>query len=314
MKHHPLEDLSMLYLVQKDIKKESYDLYEIILRQYISYLKKNRILYAKTSHIKAFIKMKKRKGYSPSWIHHLIVVIKGFYLFLSEHQSRLHLNEVYAINIAADIKNEPIDKGLSKDVLSVSEAKAFILKTKENRKYIWHYRDYAIVYLMITTGLRSVEVRRAKINDIKMINNQPILYVQGKGRVSKKDYVKLTQGVMRAIKDYLKQRSDQNPYLFISHSKRCDKPYLSRTFFLGMLRRLLKENNMDHLKITPHSLRHTAATLNLLRGSTLEETRRLMRHSSLESTLVYAHHINRFEDDSENQIESFIVKHRSDVL
>jgi site-specific recombinase XerD len=310
MNHHPLEDLSEQYLAQKDIKKESFDLYEIILRQYIEYLKKNHVIYAKTSHIKSFIKLKKRKGYSPSWIHHLIVVIKGFYKYLSLNQMRLKIDEVYAYNIALDIKNEPLRKGLSKDVLSASQAKALILKTKENRRYIWHYRDYAIIYLMITTGMRSVEVRRARIDDLKVLNGRRILYIQGKGRHSKASYVKITEGVKLGIEEYLEKRSDDNPYLFISHSKRSLVPYLSRTFFNRMFKRVLKEARMDHLPITPHSLRHTAATLNLVRGSSLEETKRFMRHKSLDSTLVYAHHINRMEDDSENQIESYILRHR----
>jgi site-specific recombinase XerD len=308
MKNHPLEELSAAYLSQKDIKKESYDLYDIILRQYIGYLKKNNIVYAKTSHIKAFIRLKRRKGYSPSWIHHIIIVIKGFYKYLSLNQMRLNLDEVYAYNIAQEIKNEPIDRGLSKDVLTTSQAKALILKTKVKRKYIWHFRDYTMIYLMITTGLRSVELRRAKINDLKYMNDQLVLYIQGKGKSSKETYVKITKGVEEAIDEYLERRNDDNPYLFISHSKKTDKPYLSRTFFLGMLRRVLKEAGLDHLKITPHSLRHTAATINLMRGSSLEETRRFMRHKSLDSTLVYAHHINKLTDDSENQIESFILR------
>ena len=105
---------------------------------------------------------------------------------------RLKLDEVYAYNIGQDIKNEPIDKGLSKDVLSLSQAKALILKTKVNRKYIWHYRDYAIIYLMITTAIRSFEVRRAKISDLKYLNSQLVLYIQGKGKYSKESYVKIT--------------------------------------------------------------------------------------------------------------------------
>jgi site-specific recombinase XerD len=307
MKNHPLENLSFQYLAQKDLKKASYDLYEIILRQYISYLKHHQILYAKTSDIKSYIKHKKRKGYSPSWIHHIIIVIKGFYKYLSEHYQRLNLEDIYAYNIAGEIKNEPLDKSLSKDVLSADQAKYLILKTKENRRYIWHYRDYAIIYLMVTTAMRSVEIRRAKISDLQILNNQTILYVQGKGKLSKLSYVKITKGVKAAIEDYLIRRSDDNPYLFISHSKRTDKPYLSRTFFLGMLRRVLREAGLEHLKITPHSLRHTAATLNLLRGSSLEETRRFMRHKSMDSTLVYAHHINKMKDDSEDKIESYIL-------
>jgi integrase len=206
------------------------------------------------------------------------------------------------------IKNETIDKSSYKPVLTVEQAKQLILWTKENRKYIWHYRDHAIIYLMLTGGLRSVEIRRARKKDLKVINNQLVLFVQGKGRIYRDEYVKITKGVEQAIKDYLDKRKDKNPYLFISHSKRSKAPYLSRTFFLRMFRKVLKEAGLDGLGITPHSLRHTAATLNLKSGNSLEATRRFMRHANLSTTLVYAHHISRMLDDSEAALEAFILK------
>ena len=74
-----------------------------------------------------------------------------------------------------------------------------------------------------------------------------------------------------------------------------------------MFQRVLKDCGLEETNITPHSLRHTTATLNLLRGGSLESTRQLMRHKNIQSTLVYAHHINRMKDDSESQIEKFIL-------
>jgi integrase/recombinase XerD len=78
-----------------------------------------------------------------------------------------------------------------------------------------------------------------------------------------------------------------------------------------MFRRVLKDCGLENSGITPHCLRHTAATMNLLRGGSLEQTRQLMRHANIESTLVYRDHIERMKDDSENQIEKFILKEES---
>jgi integrase len=75
-----------------------------------------------------------------------------------------------------------------------------------------------------------------------------------------------------------------------------------------MFKRVLKDSGLEDTKITPHALRHTAATLNLLRGGSLEETKRFMRHTNMSSTLIYAHHIDRMKDDSEDQIENYILK------
>ena len=308
MKHHPLELLVSQYLAEKDICLGSYELYNTILKQFIVYLKKHHILYATTSDVINFREWKRGQGYSTRWIYHLISAIKVFYRYLRLNQKRLDLPVEYSYDIAESIKNERIILENSKAILTIDQAKHLILSTQKNRKYIWHYRDYAIIYLMLTTGLRSVEIRRARKKDIKTLNNQVILNVQGKGRTSRDEFVKITEGVEKAIKDYLNKRTDKNPYLFISHSHHTDVPSLSRTFFLRMLRRVLKDSGLEDTGVTPHSLRHTAATLNLLRGGTLEETKRFMRHANLSSTLIYAHHIERLKDDSEDKIENYILK------
>lgn len=307
MQTHPLEQLIDLYLSEKDITLESYELYHIILKQFVAYLKAHEILYAETKDIKDYIEAKKEEGYTIRWCHHQLGVIKVFYSYLSLNQNRLGLDKRYAYNIAETIQNMPIKKEISKPMLTIHQAKHLILHLKSHRQYIWHYRDYAMIYLMITTGLRSIEVRRAKIKDLKLVNDTYILYVQGKGRSREDDFVKITKGVKEAIDDYLNVRKDQNPFLFISHSKRYETPYLSRTFFLRMFRRVLKEAGLGHLKVTPHSLRHAAATYNLLRGGTLEETKRLMRHKDLSTTLIYAHHLKRMEEDLENELESYMM-------
>lgn len=65
-------------------------------------------------------------------------------------------------------------------------------------------------------------------------------------------------------------------------------------------------------RLTAHSLRHTAATLNLKAGKKagvvdiLEQTRQLLRHSKIETTLIYAHHIDREENMSEERIADAI--------
>lgn len=307
MNTHPLEDLSKLYLSEKDITSNSKDLYRTILKQYIAYLREHQIVYAKTSDVNRYIEEKRNQNYSSHWIYQQINAIKGLYRYLSQNQKRLDLSQAYVEDITEGIKNERIHLEVSKPVLTIKEARQLILCTKEKRKYIWHYRDHAMLYLMMTTGMRSIEIRRAKKKDLSQINGQMILYIQGKGRTSADDYVKITPGVNTAINDYLEKRKDDNPFLFISHSKHSDQPYLSRTFFIRMFRRVLKTCGLSYTKITPHSLRHSVATMNLLRGGSLEDTKRLMRHAKLSTTLIYAHHLEDNHDDSGNQIERYIL-------
>ena len=207
---------------------------------------------------------------------------------------RLGLQETYTYNIMASIKNERIEKRTTKPILTTQQAKQLILSLKNHRRYSWQYRDYAMIYLMITTGLRSIEVRRARIKDLKKIHGKHILYVQGKGRSSKDEFVHISLGLSEAIYDYLNIRKDQNPHLFASKSRRSIKP-LSRTIFISILKRALKDAGLKDLHITAHSLRHTAAILNLKRGGTLEETKRLLRHQNMSNTLIYTHHIDNIK-------------------
>ena len=196
MKSHPLESLIENYLAQKDITKGTFELYHTILKQYVSYLKNHQILYAKTIDAINYLDWKRSQGYSSRWIYHQITALKGLYRYLSDNQRRLGLSVEYADNITETIKNERIHNNLSKPVLTTEQAKQLILCLKNSRKYIWHYRDYALIYLMITTGMRSVETRRAKRKDLSVLNTQPILYIQGKGSQSTDAFVKY----LRALK------------------------------------------------------------------------------------------------------------------
>lgn len=307
MTTHPLEMLIIKYLAEKDITIGTYELYKIVLNQYVSYLKEHEIAFATTKDIEKYRQILRNQSYSSSWIYNQICALKGLYLYLSENQKRLNLPEPYAYNIMEFFKNEQIIQKVKKPVLTIEQAKHLINYTKDNRKYIWHYRDHAMVYLMLTTGLRSIEIRRAKRKDLKMVGNQLILFIQGKGRDSKDEYVKIPEGLEIALNDYLKRRMDKNPYLFIAYRHRTKKLYLSRTFFNTMFTRILKDCGLENIHMTAHSLRHTAATFNLMRGGSLESTRQFMRHKEMATTLIYAHHLEWMKDDSENQVESYIL-------
>lgn len=307
MSFHQLFQLVEDYLTDKDMTKESFDLYQTILKQYTNYLENNQIEFAKTSDVTKYIKSIKDKGYSVSWINLQLTAIKGLYRYLSDNQRRYDLPLEYAFDITLSIKNEQSSRENNRPLLTIEQAKQLIIKTKENRRYIWHYRDHAMIYLMLTTGIRGVEVRRLKKKDFSVLNEQLILYVQGKGRDNADEYVKIPSGVEEAINDYLSKREDKSPYIFVSHRKHTDKYILSRTFFNSMFKRVLRDSGLSDLNLTPHALRHTAATANLLRGESLEQTRQFMRHSQVTSTMIYAHHLKEKNLDSQNELESFIL-------
>jgi integrase/recombinase XerC len=79
----------------------------------------------------------------------------------------------------------------------------------------------------------------------------------------------------------------------------------SRGLYTESISRIIKTHfrnvGMNSDRLTAHSLRHTAATLNLLNGGTLEETRQMMRHTSINTTMIYNHAIERAKNNSEKR-------------
>jgi integrase/recombinase XerC/integrase/recombinase XerD len=63
---------------------------------------------------------------------------------------------------------------------------------------------------------------------------------------------------------------------------------------------------IDDSRITAHSLRHTAITLSLLAGATPQEARAMARHADINTTLIYAHNINRIAQAPEKKIDEFL--------
>ena len=74
-----------------------------------------------------------------------------------------------------------------------------------------------------------------------------------------------------------------------------------------MFKKVLKETNLEYTGITPYSLRHTAALFNLERGGSIEQTKALLGHVSIQSTLIYQAYLDRIRDDSEYQLESMLI-------
>ncbi len=314
MKVHELESLSEMYLAQKNIAPSTKRSYRNVYRQFIKYLKDCDISYAKTSDVIKYREHKRMFGHSAHYIYIQISALKGLYRYLKNNQKQLNISEVYLYDVLKPIRNERIKHHIKKPVLNLKQAKHLIMNTKKTRIYIWHYRDHAIIYLMLTAGLRAFEIIHAKKDDYQVVAGKRILYLGENEKETFANYVNIPPGVEEAIDDYLNKRKDHNPHLFTTTKNISPRGYLSQNFFKEMLKRVLKSCGLDGLGITPHCLRHTAGIMNLLRGGTLVSTQSLLRHKGIQSTLVYKDYLDRLNNDSEFQIEKYILKENPNDL
>lgn len=209
-------------------------------------------------------------------------------------------------NIADRVKSVRIDEEHKKDALTSKQVTKVLAGIDCND--VKGLRDYAILALMATTGLRTVSVVNANVDDIRSLGDDTVLYYKGKGHSEKAAYVKLAEPVEDAIRTYLKMRGTlkgTDP-LFSSISNRNAGGRMTTKSVSRLTKEHLKAVNLDSDRLTAHSFRHTAATLNLLNGGTLEETQQLLGHSSINTTMIYAHALERASNNSEARIADAI--------
>ena len=154
-------------------------------------------------------------------------------------------------------------------------------------------RDYAIVNLILRTGLRTIEVVRADVGDITFKGGRRILRVWGKGHDTKDDFVVLTDKTYEPIKRYLDTRKGAKPTepLFSSDSHRNSGERLTTRTISGLCKGGLKAIGLDGREFTAHSLRHTTAVTILKNGGDITQAQNVLRHTSPTTTQIYVESI-----------------------
>jgi len=208
-------------------------------------------------------------------------------------------------NIAAGVKTPKRDKKFKK--LHLPEH-----KPDELLQYFQSIslRDYAIVNLLLRTGLRTIEVVRANVEDITTFGGRRVLRVWGKGHDTKDDFVILTDKAYRPIKEYLATRpgAKGGEPLFTSNSHRNTGGRLTTRTISGLCKSGLKAIGLDGREYTAHSLRHTTGVEILKRsGMNIASAQYVLRHTSPATTQIYVDSIKeelRFTNAPESLLDA----------
>lgn len=141
-------------------------------------------------------------------------------------------------------------------------------------------RDLAMVDLLYSTGIRVGELVRLNIDDISFEERECVVF--GKGDKERKVYFDAKAKLH--LQDYLKERNDDNPALFVT----LDAPH-QRLKISGVeirIRRLGRSINAE--KIHPHKFRRTMATRAIDKGMPIEQVQKILGHSQIDTTMQYA--------------------------
>ena len=277
-----------------DVTQKSQSTYMAALKQMFKYFATNNIVKPARVDIENW-RDELKQTRKPATVALYMTTAKIFFKWLA--QEKIYDN--IADNVKCRIKTAKTHK---KDALSVQQSKDLLAVTNGNS--LKAKRDKAIIALMLTCALRTVEVVRSNVEDLRTVNGVLMLFVQGKGRDSKNECVAIPSQVEVLIREYLSARGDYkvDSPLFVATSNRNKGARLQTQTISRLVKSKLRAAGMDSPKLTAHSLRHYAGTQMVLNGSSLQQVQQVLRHVNVSTTMIYLHDVERIKNRAEQSV------------
>jgi site-specific recombinase XerD len=184
----------------------------------------------------------------------------------------------------------PIKKAPQKEISYLKTDGVTLLMSKVDIDKMNGLRDYVILSLMYTTGIRVSELVQIKVKDLSL--HEPFtLLVHGKGQKSR--YVPIMRSIVPQIHKYIAQKGYDrnerlNEWLFKNHMN----SQFTRQGINYLIGKYAKMARMDNPEVipedfSPHKMRHTTAMELVESGVDLIYIRDLLGHGSVNTTEIY---------------------------
>ena len=310
------------YIDVKEITKESYF---VCLRDFMAWLNENCIMQPQRDDIRRYAEYlntphprrqrSDRPSNEPMPIIKMSAGTQARYLRAVKLFFKWTASEGLYPNVADNVKGAKVRVDNKKrDPLEKDQA--IMVLNSIDRSTITGKRDYAMILLSITAGLRIIEMQRADIGDIETMGGDKVLYIQGKGHDEKDASKKLTPEVFSAIDEYLTARGckEKSAPLFAGIGNRCRGERLAEPAISRIIKDRFKAAGYDTHRLSAHSLRHSSVTFLLEAGGTIQEAQIHARHANIDTTTIYAHNIDQRKDHSEQRIYNFLFDVETDAV
>ena len=286
-----VESLAGKWIEVLDVSKTTVQDYTRAIRQFVRWLAEQNISFPTRKDVIAYRDMLKETK-KPSTVQLYITAVRLFSEFLSE--------EFHAEDFAVHIKGAKLDHSHKKDCFTREQVKALLSADMSPR-------NRAMLAVMVCSGLRCIEVVRADVGDLTVFRGHSVIMVQRKGRDEKKP-VKISFAVEQLIRKYLATRENlsEDAPLFAAESNRNIDGRLTTRSLSRIIKGIFKSAGYDSPRLTAHSTRHTAITLALKAGKSLEEVAQFAGHSSIATTLIYAHDIAEADNSCADAVSDAI--------
>lgn len=285
------KDLFTSFIEYIDRKDTTVKGYITCIKRFALWLSDNEITQPTREDIKAYRDFLSNSDFAVGTQSQYLRAVKQFFKWTASESLYPNVaDNIHGAKIRTDIHKKD---ALQRDAVAAI-SNSIDRSTEQGR------RLYAMFMLCVMNGLRTVELHRANVGDIKIIDNTPWLFVQGKGHDDKDAKCVLIPEVKKAIDEYLETRTTKptaKSPLFTSTSNRSKDGRIAITTISTMLKEALKNAGYDSDRLTAHSLRHTSGTGAHKAGIDLYGVQHLMRHQNPATSEIYIH------DDEQTEAE-----------
>lgn len=204
-----------------------------------------------------------------------------------EYESEAYVNPMRKIQIKM---KEPVRLPAVMTIEEIRNIFIYLYRTLDSEciidsySYVAKVRNIAVVELLFASGMRVGELCSLRNRDVDIDNG--IVRIVGKGNKERIIYICQPE-IIRALYHWIEQKKDiqepQTPFFTnrLHHN-------LSTQSVRNMIRRVIVEIGMNK-HITPHTFRHTFATLLLEEDVDIRYIQNLLGHSSITTTQIYTH-------------------------
>lgn len=272
------------------VREQSKRSYRKSLKAFKEWLDAQGIAQPTKQDVKDWCNSMDKAGYSVATKNLRLTTVRNFYKWLA--------SEFGIANIVDGLKGWRETREHRRGFLSCDEMRKLL--NVVNGDTLKGKRDKAILGVLLTAGLRTVEISRLRVADVKHSGGVCYLGVVGKGQDEAVD-VKLSRKAEQLIRDWLSAReavdivSDNSP-LFCSLAINGFGDVLSSNSVSTLCKRYLEAAGLKSKDIVAHSLRHSLATNSLLKGASLMEVQQQLRHANISTTMVYVHEAEKAQN------------------
>ena len=273
-----IEEFLTALVAERGLAGNTVAAYRRDLAQYRQFLEQQSVDSVEGVHpdtVTAYVAMLRDLGAEESTVSRKVAAVRGMHRFLA-------VEEYVAVDPTALLESPRRKMGIPK-ALGVGEV-ATLLEAVDTTRPLG-LRDAALLEFLYATGARVSEA--IDLDQIDVDLDEAIAVVTGKG--SKQRVVPLGRFAVEALRlyypirqDFIGNRADPGAVFVSVRGKR-----LTRQAVWQIIKKVAMRAGLDETKISPHVLRHSAATHMIEGGADLRSIQELLGHASISTTQTY---------------------------